>query len=434
MKPASQHGFALILVLWLALALAATALCFGQVAVLGYRTRSGVRANLQCRHTEQAAAVYVKALLATVEAGEMPELESEEVEEIPVGGSAFWLLAPIWNESPELSYGLVSEAGKLNLNTASKAMLQALPGMTEALAAAIVDWRDEDAEPQPYGAEDETYSRKKPPYRARNAPFDSIEELLLVEGMTEDILYGKDRNRNGLVDPWEGDGAGSSLTDYGIYHLVTVHSAEPNETGGGGEGRTNVTDAQALRRFLTRTFDAQTASRAESAGPYRSVLEFAARSGLEREQFERIAQELTMSDEAMLPGLVNVNVAPLAVLRCLPGIGDGDAEKLIDYRVANSGSLTSIAWVLDALGNDCARELGPWVTTRTYQISADVVAVADYRRAVRRARLVFDLSSGSPLLVARRDQSGMAWPLGEDLWNEWKTESLADSDEGSWTP
>jgi len=132
--------------------------------------------------------------------------------------------------------------------------------------------------------------------------------------------------------------------------------------------------------------------------------------------------------------LVNVNVAPLAVLRCLPGIGDGDAEKLIAYRIANSGNLASIAWVLDALGNDCARELGPWVTTRTYQISADVVVVADYRRAVRRTRLVFDLSSGSPLLVARRDQSGMPWPLGEDLWNEWKTETLADSDEGSWTP
>ncbi len=431
MKSASQHGFALILVLWLALALAATALCFGQVAVLGYRTRSGARANLQCRHTEQAAAVYVKALLATVEAGEMPELESEDVKEIPVGGSAFWLLAPIWNESPELSYGLVSEAGKLNLNTAGKAMLQALPGMTEALAAAIVDWRDADSEPQPYGAEDETYSRKKPPYRAKNAPFDSIEELLLVEGMTEDILYGKDRNRNGEIDPWEGDGTGGNLADYGIYHLVTVHSAEPNGTGGGGEGRTNVTDAQALRRFLARTFDPQTASRAESAGPYRSVLEFAARSGLEREQFERIAKELTMSDEETVPGLVNVNVAPLAVLRCLPGIGDGDAEKLIAYRVANSSSLTSIAWVLDALGDDRARELGPRVTTRTYQISADVVVVADYRRAVRRVRLVFDLSSGSPLLVARRDLSGMAWPLGEDMWNEWITKTLADSDEGS---
>lgn len=431
MNRPQEHGLALVLVLWLALALASTALCFGHVAVLGYRTGNGARANLQCRHTLDAAAVYVQALLAAAEPGAMPTLEAEDVQRIEVGASAFWLLAPIWSESPERSYGLVSEAGKLNLNTASKAMLQALPGMTEALAAAIVDWRDEDGEPQPYGAEDETYSRRQPPYRARNADFTSVEELLLVEGMDEDILYGKDRNRNGVIDPWEAELADGNLADFGIYHLVTVHSAEPNSAGQGQE-KTNVADAAALRRFLARTFDSQTANRVEGAGPYRSVLEFAARSGLEREQFERIAENLTASDEDTVRGLVNVNVAPLAVLRSLPGIGEGDAEKLISYRMANSESLTSVAWVLDVLGEDCARDLGPHVTTRTYQVSADVFAVAGQRRAVRRARLVFDDSGEGPQLVARRDLGSMAWPLGEELWHELKTECWDDSDGGSW--
>jgi hypothetical protein len=88
-----------------------------------------------------------------------------------------------------------------------------------------------------------------------------------------------------------------------------------------------------------------------------------------------------------------------------------------------------VSWLLDALGTECAKELGPYVTVKTYQISADVVAVANRRRAVRRVRLVFDLSSGSPVLVSRRDLSNMAWPLEQDLWDELGSDPLADDSE-----
>ena len=431
-RHAREEGFALVLVLWLSLALASAALCFGHVALLGHRSQDSARHTLQCRQTLRSAAEYVRALLSTAEAGEMPELEDEDSERVLVADSAFWLLAPVWNESPELEYGLVPEAGKLNLNTATKDMLQALPGMTEAIAAAIIDWRDEDLEPQPYGAEDETYSRKTPAYRAKNADFESIEELLLVEGVDEELLYGKDRNQNGIIDPWEDESTSRGSDDSGIWHLITVHSAESNDQEGsqqqgqqqGQQGKTNVTSTQALRTFLSQKFGPQVASQAASAGPYRSVLEFAARGGLTREQFGEVESDLTASDEETVRGLVNINIAPRAVLRCLPAVGDEGAEKLVSYRTANSDGLTSIAWVLDALGNECARDLGPHVTTKTYQVSADVVAVANLRRAVRRCRFVFDLSSGSPLLVARRDLTNMPWALDEELWTELATESL----------
>ncbi len=433
-------GFALILVLWLCLALASAALCFGHVALLGHRTTDGGRAELQCRQTVRSAVPYVEALLGTASEGELPELEEEDMEQVLVGDSALWLVAPIWSESPETSYGLVSEAGKLNLNTATKDMIMVLPGMTEAVAAAIVDWRDADSEPESYGAEDETYSRKDPPYRAKNGDFDSVEELLMVDGVDEDLLYGKDRNQNGVIDPWEGDSNSTNLADYGIYHLVTVYSSESNESssssGSGSEsggqsgdqsssGKTNVTSSSALRSYLAQKFSAQVASQAANAGPYTSVLQFAAKSGLTRDQFSQVADDLTASDDDTVTGLVNVNVAPLAVLQCLPGVGEDGAKKLISYRTENSDSLTNITWVLDALGDECASELGPYVTTKTYQVSADVVVVADLRRAVRRVRLVFDLSSGSAKLVARRDLSDMPWPLGEELWNELKANSLA---------
>jgi DNA uptake protein ComE-like DNA-binding protein len=418
--PNREQGFALILVLWLALALAAVSICFGHVALLGHRTQSGVVAALQCRQTIRAAGEYVKALLGTVEDGQMPDLEDEDTQKVVVGDGAFWLVAPIWSDSSEL-------------NTATKDMLQGLPGVTEAIAAAIVDWRDQDSEAEAYGAEDETYSRKDIPYRAKNGDFESVDELLLVEGVDEELLYGKDRNQNGVIDPWEDDDSSVDDADLGIWHLVTVSSAEPNtqsnSQGGQQSGKTNVTETQSLRSYLSQTFGAEKANQAVSAAPYGSVLEFGARSGLTREEFKQVEANLTASDEDVVKGLVNVNVAPRAVLRCLPGVGDDGAEKIVSYRTANSEELTSVSWLLDALGTECAKELGPYVTVKTYQISADVVAVANRRRAVRRVRLVFDLSSGSPVLVSRRDLSNMAWPLEQDLWDELGSDPLADDSE-----
>ena len=40
-----------------------------------------------------------------------------------------------------------------------------------------------------------------PPYRAKNKPLDTVEELLMVKGFDGRILYGEDYNRNGYLDP-----------------------------------------------------------------------------------------------------------------------------------------------------------------------------------------------------------------------------------------
>lgn len=51
----------------------------------------------------------------------------------------------------------------------------------------LLDWIDDDMEIRyPNGAEDETYGRHKPPYRAANHFFTDVSELLLVQGMTRE--------------------------------------------------------------------------------------------------------------------------------------------------------------------------------------------------------------------------------------------------------
>jgi len=66
--------------------------------------------------------------------------------------------------------------------------LLALLKLKPELVDALLDWIDPDREIRyPHGAEDETYTRRKPPYRAANRPFADLSELLLVEGVNPEI-------------------------------------------------------------------------------------------------------------------------------------------------------------------------------------------------------------------------------------------------------
>ncbi|MFM7150369.1 MAG: hypothetical protein ACKO23_11045, partial [Gemmataceae bacterium] len=70
------------------------------------------------------------------------------------------------------------------------------------------------------------YSSFDPPYRCKNGPLDSLEELLLVQGVTPEMVFGNDKNRNGVIDPGEDDGSGSA--NLGLQAFLTVHSRELN--------------------------------------------------------------------------------------------------------------------------------------------------------------------------------------------------------------
>jgi type II secretory pathway component PulK len=89
--------------------------------------------------------------------------------------------------------------GRIDINEADFLTLTHLTG-DQAVAAAIIDWRDADDEPvTPEGAEAAYYESLPYPYRPRNAPFETIGELLLVRGVTPEMLFGT-RERRGLAD------------------------------------------------------------------------------------------------------------------------------------------------------------------------------------------------------------------------------------------
>jgi type II secretory pathway component PulK len=59
---------------------------------------------------------------------------------------------------------------------------------TREIAESLIDWMDEDGETRSGRSEDDAYARQDPPYRARNGPFLSFEEIGLVEGVDPQLL------------------------------------------------------------------------------------------------------------------------------------------------------------------------------------------------------------------------------------------------------
>ncbi len=86
------------------------------------------------------------------------------------------------------------------------------------------DWIDPDSIPRQDGAESsDYYETLDPPYQARNAPFDTIRELLLVKGFREAVLSG------GVLNPEEPKERQIAITN-GVQNLLTVF----------GDGKVNV--------------------------------------------------------------------------------------------------------------------------------------------------------------------------------------------------
>ncbi len=87
------------------------------------------------------------------------------------------------------------EERRLNINTAPRDVLARLlvercqisVVEAEAMADAVIDWRDADHDPGPKGAEDPYYQSLPAPYEAKDAFFNSVEELLLVRGFAGKI-------------------------------------------------------------------------------------------------------------------------------------------------------------------------------------------------------------------------------------------------------
>jgi len=116
-----------------------------------------------------------------------------------------------FQEEREIDFGTVDvrirdEGSKLNLNTASQNAIRDLllrsgeeDKEADELTDAIMDWRDPDDERLLNGAETDHYESEG--YIAKNGPFSTVDELLMVKGIDIDVLFGNpERELTGIYD------------------------------------------------------------------------------------------------------------------------------------------------------------------------------------------------------------------------------------------
>jgi general secretion pathway protein K len=172
-----QRGLALIAVLWTVTLLALIAAVFMREARTGLALTRNLEA--EARAEALAEAGFNRAILILL------GLDTS----VPwrVDGTPFELISP----AGILRISLQDEGGKIDLNRSSGPVLQALfvaAGLpaeaAQHLADAVVDFRDADDLRQVNGAEDGDYAAAGLRHDAKDAPFDSTEELLQVPGMT----------------------------------------------------------------------------------------------------------------------------------------------------------------------------------------------------------------------------------------------------------
>lgn len=176
-----QRGVALVAVLWALTLLAVLAGVFSMAA----RTHANLARNvLEAAKAEAIADAAVNRAIAGL-------LVPPEAGGIRVDGTPYaWIF-----DDGKAIVSVEDDGGKIDINTASSEVLADLlaqagadPKESARMADAIVDYRDADDKRSPDGAEIGDYRAAGRPAGPKNAPFEFVEELESVYGLTPAVV------------------------------------------------------------------------------------------------------------------------------------------------------------------------------------------------------------------------------------------------------
>lgn len=396
----NNKGLVLVAVLWVVVVLMVLVAVLGRKSLLDTKVclarMEGIRCKWACRAgIEKAVGVLNED---TRESDCLTDLWSDNEEDFND-----ILLQRCW-----FTVRVVDEASKLNINTATKGQLLELPEMLEEIADSIIDWRDEDDTPSEGGAEGGYYENLPFGYMARNGPFRTIRELLLVKDVTPELLYGEDTNFNDQLDYNEQDGDesppnddGDSELDKGWIAYLTCYSYDNNKDA---EGNQKININEANENQLSRSLNISS-SQAKwiadksitNGNDYQSIGDLINNSSpktpqvskdsgdaqqLDLQTFSQIADKITVDDSEKVPGKVNVNTASEIVLAALLGGGDTAeqiAQEIIAYRETLLYGMQSIGELLDipSMNINTFKNIAGLITTRSDVFTIRCVATAD---------------------------------------------------------
>jgi len=433
--------------MWIVFGLISITLYFAHSMMFELNAADSRVAGVEAEQAIEGARRYLSCLLSNVNSsGVLPDPQTYAHEAAAVGNARYWIIGRGSDQDPPTMahFGLIDEASKINLNSASSNILINLPRMTPELVNNILAWRSTNTTSLSGGAESDTYMSGPSPYLCKNAPFETLEELRLVKDMDFPTLYGEDANLNGVLDPNENDGEtlppsdnSDGKLDPGLFEYCTVYTREPttytnvNSSGATTNStRLNVSTYSpashtTLVNLLTVMGITQSrantiASMADTTGPFPTPLDFYYATKMTTTEFAQV--EIALRGASVV-GLLNVNSASTAVLSCIPAWINGQASQVTAYRIANSNSIyaqgISLIWITQVLSKTDVLAAAPYLTGHSYQYMADVAALGQNGRGFRRSRFIFDTTQGAPIIVHRQDLSYLGWPLGKEVRDKW---------------
>ncbi len=424
LAPRTSHhrdGMVYLLALVVVLVVSSVAVVMASGAGLRLRAQDDLIGRAQARHAALGMLRAVCNDLATAQvAGSLPQLITVKPTGEKIGDCTVVLLG----RDPSglrARFGLVSEAGKVSLNSLIdptvlqrgrlREALSAQSGMTTEITAAICDWADADDNPDEDGGAERTdthYQGAAVPYAPRNGKFETIDELRLVRGVTDAVFFGEDTNGNGRLDPGE-DTNGNGKLDLGLRDLVTLENREPatapdgsplTDIRNGGERTRRLVDLFGPERGQELVLEAQ---QGQANGPYANRLHFL--KALDLTEAEAATLWTSLSGPERRVGLVDAWACSEQLLVGLVGVDL--ANRIITARPATLPN--GPGWLIEALQPAEAITAGMVLTAGGYQFRADVLAVS--RNGWSRLDALIDCSTGFPTVTHLRCSDAAGWPL-----------------------
>ena len=488
-----RRGIVLIIVLIVVVLLSLGAYSFSDLMLTHQESAQLCGSQLQTRLLVDSGVDFAKAFFAQdqatrTDAGgifENPDVFRARTvieDENPELRGSFTILSPNLDDEGNLGgirYGFEDESTRLNLSTlmtlenalpgTGKTLLMALPEMTEEIADAILDWLDPDDDARELGAEAAYYSGMTPPYAPKNGPLETVEELLLVRGVTPQLLFGMDTNRNGMIDPHEqsGDGSAGQSTSAGVSErgwssYLTLFSLEAN-VNAMGEKRiflnqedmtqlsTELSDAGLNEEWVTfivgyrqngpftGTTTAQTGVTGEldltkkgntkinqlldligakiqvtfkgNSSPTVIASPFSQEIGVMGLYLPVLMDKVTINEAVTIPGRININQASATILKGIPGMTPDIVTEILsrrDYEPSDEKlNHRHETWIMaEAIVTlDEMRALMPYICGGGDVYRGQVVGYFQGGQAASRAEVIFDASTTTPRVLFWRDTS-----------------------------
>ena len=196
-----SHGSVLVYVVWIVVLLSLFAVGVGSRTMAALSLSERLMEQLRATAVAHGAVEYARAVIAedaTPGADGLQEWldRSDQFRDHALLGGTV-SIRPGAAISGEV-YGFSDEEQRINLNTAPavipEPLFRILGGLGQQdaseVVAAIEDWRDADDDERPFGAENYYYGSLTHAYACKNGPFENLEELLLVRGVTP-ALYAQ---------------------------------------------------------------------------------------------------------------------------------------------------------------------------------------------------------------------------------------------------